>query len=801
MKQRIIVSIIVVFLIALGLWGQYLISPTRFLDGFTTVLYEILLLFFFSGDWTLALDSVPLQIELVRFLAPLAAVTSLFLVFASNTRILMGNRLVRYYSDHIIVVGLGDKSWQFLRTCHPAQRVVVVERNPDNLLIHRARLLGIRVLVGDIFEDSMLARVNVAQASQMIAFTGDDGTNVELAIKTRTLIRSLPRDSSHLKIHIHLNEIGLAQQLESYPKFFADYSLAEIAFFSVYDLSARLLLRDYPPDVFADVANQARVHLAIYGFQRLAEKLVIEAALMCQYANGSRLRFSIFDADADGKCRKFSEEYPHLAKICDYTFIQQTTMGPQMFTGSIAEILPSVTQHIVCTDSDEESLTIALKLRGALLDRRASNAPILVRMQRTSGLAQLLESNTGEQEIPDGLYPFGMFDEVLQVDNVLTSQLDQLARVIHQMYLEAQLNNSPTIYQRGGSNIGIEQSAIVSDKSARGDSGNRHLNTDPPSHHQALQLWNDLPQWERKQNLLKADHWPIRLRAIRCLPTHQVIDVPDFTLVEATTQAKMEHNRYVNTKRYEGWQYGETRVEEAKINPFLIPWEKLSPEQQQREIGEVAIQPDYFARRSGIFTQRKFILGVTGHRLTGEQLADKSLLQQLKTSLLNLKQKYANHQFTILSPVAEGADRLVARMAMSVLDAALQVPLPLPYDLYIQDFSSKASQDEFKTLIGKAEFYYELPMRFGNIRELAVGRANSINESRNKQYALAGAYIAQRVDQLIAIYDGKPAAGTGGTGQIVQWYESGEIDPEYVYADHYFLPPRKLKAIVINSQR
>ena len=270
MKQRIIVSIIVVFLIALGLWGQYLISPTRFLDGFTTVLYEILLLFFFSGDWTLALDSVPLQIELVRFLAPLAAVTSLFLVFASNTRILMGNRLVRYYSDHIIVVGLGDKSWQFLRTCHPAQRVVVVERNPDNLLIHRARLLGIRVLVGDIFEDSMLARVNVAQASQMIAFTGDDGTNVELAIKTRTLIRSLPRDSSHFKIHIHLNEIGLAQQLESYPKFFADYSLAEIAFFSVYDLSARLLLRDYPPDVFADVANQARVHLAIYGFQRLA---------------------------------------------------------------------------------------------------------------------------------------------------------------------------------------------------------------------------------------------------------------------------------------------------------------------------------------------------------------------------------------------------------------------------------------------------------------------------------------------------------------------------------------------------
>ncbi|MFT7546739.1 MAG: hypothetical protein ACI9VI_000568, partial [Candidatus Azotimanducaceae bacterium] len=42
--------------------------------------------------------------------------------------------------------------------------------------------------------------------------------------------------------------------------------------------------------------------------------------------------------------------------------------------------------------------------------KRSSNAPIMVRMQQSSGLAQLLESNTGDAEIPDGLYPFGMLN-------------------------------------------------------------------------------------------------------------------------------------------------------------------------------------------------------------------------------------------------------------------------------------------------------------------------------------------------------------------------------------------------------
>jgi hypothetical protein len=780
MKQRLIASVIVALLIALGMWGQHSIAADNLTQHLATSFYQVLMLFFFNGEWTLDLAPLPWQIELVRFVAPLAAITSIILVFASNTQVSISNWFVRYYRQHTVVVGLGDKSWQFLRTCNQDRQIIVIEINPENLLIHRARAQGIRVIIGDVFEEQMFARVNLTEAAELIAFTGNDGTNVELAIKARTQVQTKGNRETHLKIHIHLNEIGLAHQLESYPKFFADYSITEIAFFSVYDLSARLLLRDYPPEVFADVANQDHVHLAIYGFGRLAEKLVIEAALMCQYANGGRLQFTIFDSHVDAKKFKFDAEYPYLAKICDYTFMQQTAIGPHVFAGDVAEILPSITQHIICTESDEESLSIALMLRSALLEKRASNAPILLRMQRSSGLAQLLESGPGEQEIPDGLYPFGMLDQVLHVENVLTSQLDRLARAIHQMYLDDQHEASLTALKAAGG--------------PTSDNG-----------HRAMQAWGDLPQWERKQNMLKADHWPIRLRAIRCATTTDAANVPDLNVAEATLQAKIEHNRYVNTKFYAGWEYGQTRIEEAKINPFLLPWDQLTKDQQQREVHEAALQPEYFASRSSVHTQRKCLIGVTGHRFdtdaSGNAKDDASLKQRVTDALLKIRKANPDCQFTILSPLAEGADRLVARLAMEVLQAKLQVPLPLPYDLYVTDFSNRRSVEEFKGLIGQAECYYELPMKFGNIRELASGQGTTNNAARNQQYALAGAYILQRVDYLIAIYDGKPENGVGGTGQIVRWYNEGRVDPAYQYDDHYYLPPQRHPPLILHTNK
>jgi hypothetical protein len=423
--------------------------------------------------------------------------------------------------------------------------------------------------------------------------------------------------------------------------------------------------------------------------------------------------------------------------------------------------LPSITLHIICRDTDEENLSHALTLRAALLERRSSNAPILVRMQQSSGLAQLLESDTGEPEIPDGLYPFGMLDQILHADNILTDQLDELARSIQAVF---------SSFQTGQQDLSQQPSNLS---------------------------WENIPQWQRKQNLTKADHLEIRLRAIRYRLGMESSKIASLSDGEAVALTLMDHNRWLNEKIYDGWQYGEERLEEAKINPLLVAWNDLATPQMEKEVNETRAEPDHFAKHTGYYYQPVFVIGVSGHRLAKLDVNNQRLIRKIVETLEGIRNKYPNHHFLVLSPLAEGADRLVAQLAMDVLGATLHVPLPLPYDLYVSDFESSDSVEQFKTMVGQAEYYFEMPMRFGNFRELAAPYSVE-NEARNNQYALAGAYTIQRCDLLVAIYDGEPEAGTGGTGQVVKWYNEGGIPADFLYPSNYYLESRKQPAIIIN---
>ncbi len=746
MRQQVAFAVIVFVLFSLGLLGQYQISPDRIQLHLSTSVYQVLMLFLLDGEWTMDLDQVPLAIEIVRFTAPLVAIASLVLAVAGNARLAVGHFFLRFMTGHTVVVGLGERSWQFLQTCEKKRHFVVLERDPENILINQARARGFHVVVRDVSEEGVLDSINIEHAAALVLFTNGDGVNIEVAVKVGNYLSRLGH--THLKIHIHLNQFGLAKQLEHYPKFFTGRGANEIYFFSVYDLRARMVLRDYPPEIFADAAGHDRVHLALHGCGRLTEKLIVEAALLCHFRNESRLRISVFDESADETEHRFHAENPWIRDICDLSFLPHHQGEALPFQCNPDFELATVTQHIICGATDEANLTLALNLRAALLNAMGANAPVLVRMQHSSGLAQLLESETGGPDIPDGIYPFGMLDHVLHVNNVLSSEMDGLAQPMHALYNQ--------------------------EEAARG--------ANPAS----IRSWGELTQWERKQNLLAADHWPVRLRALHCATDDLPAPVPSLSHEEAIVQARMEHNRYVAQKINDAWRYGSEKSAEARTNPFLVPWEDMTDEQRERETRDAIAKPEHLAKQMNIYMKRRIVIGVTGHRLNKLDVRNEHLIQALRDHLQDLSKQYPNSRFTVLSPLAEGADRLIAKLAMQELQAELQVPLPLPYELYANDFTSDDSILEFQQLIGEATAYFELPMRFGNLHALA--KTPETNELRNRQYALAGAYVAQRSDHLIAIYDGKPAAGTGGTGEILEWYQGESIPDEYLFNDRYFEP-------------
>ena len=146
--------------------------------------------------------------------------------------------------------------------------------------------------------------------------------------------------------------------------------------------------------------------------------------------------------------------------------------------------------------------------------------------------------------------------------------------------------------------------------------------------------------------------------------------------------------------------------------------------------------------------KKPLIIGVTGHRFLAEE---GKLRGAVRESLRRLRAAYPARALQVLSPLAEGADRLVAREVLRVPGATLVAPLPLSVEDYRQDFGAPASKAAFTRLRRRATQSIFLPA----------------TPSRNEAYEQVGRYVADHCDALIALWDGQGAQGQGGTAEVV----------------------------------
>jgi hypothetical protein len=143
-------------------------------------------------------------------------------------------------------------------------------------------------------------------------------------------------------------------------------------------------------------------------------------------------------------------------------------------------------------------------------------------------------------------------------------------------------------------------------------------------------------------------------------------------------------------------------------------------------------------------------IGVTGHRVLP---ADPTFLDRTRLAVDDAAALAAdNGQVTVVSALAEGADRLVASEVLDRPGATLEVVLPTTPDEYEGDFVEAESRDEFRLLLHRAKSVTVVP---------AAG-------SRTANFERAGHAMLDQIDVLLALWDGKPARGRGGTAEIVK---------------------------------
>jgi hypothetical protein len=164
---------------------------------------------------------------------------------------------------------------------------------------------------------------------------------------------------------------------------------------------------------------------------------------------------------------------------------------------------------------------------------------------------------------------------------------------------------------------------------------------------------------------------------------------------------------------------------------------------------------------------------VTGHRdLIAQDIA--RLEREVFAALEAQQRRAPEGALTVVSALAEGADRLVARVALDRLGASLVVPLPLPIEEYLQDFPEASSRAEFTDLLERSTQWYALP-RLSELVPAALIPPDQ--DVRDLQYALAGAYIAAHCHLLLALWDGKALDRLGGTSHVVRLRQEGIGEP------------------------
>jgi hypothetical protein len=169
------------------------------------------------------------------------------------------------------------------------------------------------------------------------------------------------------------------------------------------------------------------------------------------------------------------------------------------------------------------------------------------------------------------------------------------------------------------------------------------------------------------------------------------------------------------------------------------------------------------------------VIGVTGHRDLRDEDVPK-LEAEVARIIAGLRRDYLKDDgetpIIVLSALAEGADRLVARVALAQ-GARLIAPMPLPPAEYRRDFEpglKPGNAAEFDELLAHAIAAPIIPFTRGN--SLEAVRTNS--RKRAEQYRAVGLFITQHSNVLIAIWDGDESnMAIGGTAEVVKFTREG----------------------------
>ena len=385
------------------------------------------------------------------------------------------------------------------------------------------------------------------------------------------LWRSITRESNHkaktnrLDCHVHLNNRQVLEAAKIHERLWDKTEEFAPYLFSMYRHAAKLAFERKNLD-WKPITRDSKyvVHLIIFGFGRMGENILLQAARIGHFANRKRLQVAIVDRLARKKFQAFTFRYPNIGKICDVDPLSVDAESPRVIdrVKTLAKDPNNLVSAVVCFGNDERSLAYGVSLAENM---QGITFPILVCMPQRSLLCQALEES-GQTPLSAArqLGGFGSCEDFCTAQMLIGREKDAIARKIHEFHRNEKLH-------KPGANI-------------------EELLQKPENNE-----WDLLREDFRESNIQQADHMPVKLRAVglECRPYREdeAHDSSDLNIDAENLEALaiMEHNRWNAERWLAGWRHG-TKDTQRKISDCLVEWEKLPSDPDAQEWDRDAIR-------------------------------------------------------------------------------------------------------------------------------------------------------------------------------------------------------------------
>ena len=532
------------------------------------ILYAAIRLFLFESQKTT--PDWPIYFQVARILAPTVLIYAAVKAVSSK----VGQEVLLYWllahkRRFVVICGIGETGFRMAKeyATQTTLRVIAIDENPDNPLASELKSYNVIVVSANAMSLVTLQKVRAVYAKAVFLFTGDEQVNIAVAKNIERLCRDISnkeikRLSQPLQCYVSVDAPDLYEVFINHPFFALHSERLVIRTFNRRETVARNVFRLCGPEMYSLPRSKQDkpMHILFLGFEALIRELIIQTALNAHYTDYRLPNATVMCPESSRDLvERFYHRFPHLVHTLKLRFYyaDPMTVGEELW--SEMQQVGDFTLCYASMSKDVESILSARRLHRLTQMEHHHSLNFIVCLNQQTFLAEILDDtfvriHPDKSRLADNnkIEYFETLDETINIDMVVNDRLDTMANALHRAYCLAE-----------------QQKGESADSNA------------------SIVAWKDLPPHKRKANQHAAAHLDVKLRILGLCradlsdPRPAVSRFSDSTMLEALAQ--LEHRRWMADKYIAGYRYGIKRDEMRMLHPDILPWEKLSEQDKDKD--------------------------------------------------------------------------------------------------------------------------------------------------------------------------------------------------------------------------